>query len=59
MISSQHFPDTEKDGENPPGQTDTFPEAIWCLHYIKPTRGTFYYPNGSEDVMLNKYQLQL
>ena len=46
MITSQQFPDTEKDGDG-----DTFIEGIWCLHYMSNTYGTFYYPNGTEVVV--------
>ena len=46
MITSQHFPDTEKDGDG-----DAILEGIWCLHYIKNTYGTFYYPNGTKVVV--------
>ena len=43
MITSQHFPDTEKGDDG-----DRFIEGIWCLHYMNPFYGTFYYPNGTE-----------
>ena len=46
MITSQHFPDTEKDGDS-----DTYPEGIWCMHHNKRTYGTFYYPNGAKVVV--------
>ena len=46
MITSQQFPDTEKDGDD-----DSFIEGIWCLHYMSNTYGTFYYPNGTEVVV--------
>ena len=46
MITSQQFPDTEKDGDS-----DSFIEGIWCLHYMSNTYGTFYYPNGTEVVV--------
>ena len=46
MITSQQFPDTEKDGDG-----DSFIEGIWCLHYMSNTYGTFYYPNGTEVVV--------
>ena len=46
MITSQQFPDTEKDGDG-----DRFIEGIWCLHYMSNTYGTFYYPNGTEVVV--------
>ena len=46
MITSQQFPDTEKDGDS-----DNFIEGIWCLHYMSNTYGTFYYPNGTEVVV--------
>ena len=46
MITSQQFPDTEKDGDN-----DNYPEGIWCMR--KETYGTFYYPNGMEVVVWN------
>ena len=46
MITSQNFPDTEKGGD-----VDRFIEGIWCLHYVKYTYGTFYYPNGTEVVV--------
>ena len=48
MITSQQFPDTEKDGDD-----DSFIEGIWCLHYMSNTYGTFYYPNGTEVVVYN------
>ena len=44
MIPSQNFPDTEKEGDG----RDRFIEGIWCLHYIRETYGTFYYPNGTK-----------
>ena len=43
MITSQQFPDTEKDGDG-----DSFIEGIWCLHYMSNINGTFYYPNGTK-----------
>ena len=46
MITSQQFPDTEKDGDG-----DNYPEGISCLHYMSNTYGTFYYPNGTEVVV--------
>ena len=46
MITSQQFPDTDKDGDS-----DHYIEGIWCLHYMKYTYGTFYYPNGTEVVV--------
>ena len=46
MITSQQFPDTEKDGDD-----DRYIEGIWCLHYMSNTYGTFYYPNGTEVVV--------
>ena len=48
MITSQNFPDIEKveDTDN-----DRFIEGIWCLHYMNPFYGTFYYPNGTEVVV--------
>ena len=46
MITSQQFPDTEKDSDG-----DRFIEGIWCLHYMSNTYGTFYYPNGTEVVV--------
>ena len=46
MITSQQFPDTEKNGDD-----DSFIEGIWCLHYMSNTYGTFYYPNGTEVVV--------
>ena len=52
MITSQQFPDTENDdidGEN--GISRYYPEGIWCMHHIKETYGTFYYPNGTEVVV--------
>ena len=45
MITSQHFPDIEKD-EVSIDKQDRFIEGIWCMHYIPSNRGTFYYPNG-------------
>ena len=47
MIPSEFFPDIEKDGDG----DDRFVEGIWCLHYIKNTYGTFYYPNGTKVVV--------
>ena len=47
MITSQQFPDTEKDDTI----QDRFPEGIWCLHHTQDTYGTFYYPNGTEVVV--------
>ena len=46
MITSQHFPDTESDDDE-----DRFIEGIWCLHYMNPFYGTFYYPNGTKVVV--------
>ena len=46
MITSQQFPDTEKDNDG-----DSFIEGIWCLHYMSNTYGTFYYPSGTEVVV--------
>ena len=46
MITSQNFPDSESDDDS-----DRFIEGIWCLHYIKNTYGTFYYPNGTKVVV--------
>ena len=46
MIPSQHFPDIEKDEVNT--KEDRFIEGIWCLHHMKNTYGTFYYPNGTK-----------
>ena len=46
MITSQQFPDTDKNGDS-----DKFIEGIWCLHYMSNTYGTFYYPNGTEVVV--------
>ena len=43
MITSQHFPDYESSDDK-----DRFIEGIWCLHYVKNTYGTFYYPNGTK-----------
>ena len=48
MIPSQHFPDTEKDGDG-----DSFIEGIWCLHYMSNIYGTFYYPNGTEVLVFS------
>ena len=45
MITSQNFPDTEIDPDN------RFVEGIWCLHYMSPFYGTFYYPNGTKVVV--------
>ena len=45
MITSQNFPDTEKDEVI---NSDRFIEGIWCMHYMNPFYGTFYYPNGNE-----------
>ena len=47
MITSQNFPDTEKGGDG----NDRFIEGIWCLHYLNPFYGTFYYPNGTKVVV--------
>ena len=47
MIPSQHFPDTEKDGDG----NDRFIEGICCMHYMQSNRGTFYYPNDTEVVV--------
>ena len=46
MITSQQFPDTERDDDS-----DRFIEGIWCLHYMSNTYGTFYYPNGTNVVV--------
>ena len=48
MITSQNFPDTEK---NEGMKQDRFIEGIWCLHYMNPFYGTFYYPNGTKVVV--------
>ena len=45
MITSQHFPDIEKDEVT---NKDRFIEGIWCMHYMQSNRGTFYYPNGTK-----------
>ena len=42
MITSQNIPDIEVT------DNDRFIEGIWCLHYMNPFYGTFYYPNGTE-----------
>ena len=44
MITSQQFPDTDVDANN-------YPEGIWCMHHLRTTYGTFYYPNGTEVVV--------
>ena len=49
MITSQNIPDIEKNEVNTQG--DRFIEGIWCLHYMSPFYGTFYYPNGTEVVV--------
>ena len=46
MITSQHFPDTEKSDDG-----DRLPEGIWCLHHNKNTYGNFYYPNGTKVIV--------
>ena len=48
MITSQQFPDIEKDGDG-----DKHPEGIWCIHHIDNTYETFYYPNGTKVVVFN------
>ena len=50
MITSQNFPDIEKDEGNIDKQ-DRFIEGIWCMHYLQSNRGTFYYPNGTKVVV--------
>ena len=46
MITSQDFPDIESDDDD-----DEYPEGIWCMHHIRRTYGTFYYPNSTEVVV--------
>ena len=51
MITSQLFPDTENDDIDGGNGNSNYPEGIWCMHHIKRTYGTFYYPNGTEVVV--------
>ena len=51
MITSQQFPDTENDDIDGDEGTSLYPEGIWCMHHVKRTYGTFYYPNGTEVVV--------
>ena len=48
MITSQQFPDDEKDGDG-----DNVLEGIGCLHYMSNIYGTFYYPNGTKVLVYN------
>ena len=48
MITSQHFPDIEKDEDT---SFDRFIEGIWCMHNKARLCGTFYYPNGTKVVV--------
>ena len=51
MITSQQFPDTENDDIDGDEGTSLYPEGIWCMHHMRRTYGTFYYPNGTEVVV--------
>ena len=54
MIGSEDFPDIEKSGDD-----DFYPEGIWCMHYMRTNRGTFYYPNGTKvAVYTGTYSVQ-